>query len=193
MGHGCDGEPCRSLGPEWPTRARATVRLESPAFTPGEVQLELIWEAMQADPLKPLFWSDFAPATLGQWAELLHDDYVQAWVIHGPHGQLMGLAQVSGRRMTAWLKPLYGELDVYLLPGYRGRWAADAIRATTAYLLSQGYQNLLAYIRRDHRQSRRMAAHLGWFRVGLVPKYIPWQGVLYDAVLYSLKAPQEKA
>ena len=169
---------------------RGTIRLSTPVLWP---ELELIWEAMQADPLKPLFWSDFAPATLGQWAELLQDDAVQAWVIHGPHGQLMGLAQVSGRRMTAGRHPLYAELDVYLLPGWRGFLGAEAIRTVTNHLLSQGYQNLLAYIRRDHRASRHMAAHLGWFRVGCVPAYIPWQGQLYDAVLYSLKAPQEEA
>ena len=156
-------------------------------------ELELIWDAIQVDPLKPLFWSDFAPATLGQWAELLQDEAVQAWVIHGPHGQLMGLAQVSGRRITAGRQPLYGELDVYLLPPWRGFLGAHAIRRVTAHILDLGYQNLLAYIRRDHRISRHMAAHLGWFRVGLVPKYIPWQGQLYDAVLYSLKPPQERA
>ena len=162
---------------------RGTIRLSTPVLWP---ELELIWEAMQADPLKPLFWSDFAPATLGQWAEILQDDAVQAWVIHGPHGQLMGLAQVSGRRMTAGRHALYAELDVYLRQGWRGFLGAEAIRTVTNHLLSHGYQNLLAYIRRDHRASRRMAAHLGWQRVGVIHKYIPVDGVLYDAVLYQL-------
>lgn len=150
----------------------------------------MIWDAIQADPLKPLFWSDFSPATLEQWADLLQDDYVQACVLHGPDG-LMGLAQVSGRRLTTGRQPLYGELDIYLLPAYRGQQAALAIRTVTEYLQALGYQNLLAYIRRDHRQSRRMAAHLGWHRIGLVPWYVPWQGRLHDAMLYSLKPPQE--
>lgn len=155
------------------------------------LELKGLWQAIQNDPLKPFFWTDFAPRRLEQWAEMLHDEYVQAWVIHTTELGVMGMAQVSGRRMTANRQPLYGELDVYLKPEYRGRQAAAIIRTVTGYLLGQGYQNLLAYIRRDHRRSCHMAAYLGWHRVGVVPKYMPCEGRLYDAVLFSLMPPQE--
>ena len=169
-------------------RGVSEIRLSTPVFFE---ELELIWKAIQDDLLKPLFWSDFAPQTWEQWAEWMEMRTVDAWALHTPHGRLMGLAQVSARRETAGRLPLYGEMDIYLLPGYRGRLAAQAIRRVTTHLLDLGYQNLLAYIRRDHRQSRYMAAHLGWFRIGIVPAYIPWHGTLYDAVLYSLKPPQK--
>ena len=174
------------------SRAKILMK-ECPVLTLSDARdndrLRDLWDCIQDDPLKPLFWSDWAPQTLEAFiAAVQGQEY--ACVIQLSE-RSVGYAQLTGEKnWPGTHKVRAGELEFYMIPEARGVIALKALRLIIGVLRADGVTQLIAPVQRRHRQVRMLLSHMGCYRVGILPQWIPVAGVWHDAVLYSLLPPQ---
>src|ERR1041384_6409342 len=94
--------------------------------TPTLGQLQIWGEAMQNDPTRYLVYTDFMPTEFEEFLAPVQHGEIQVYLMHvGPE---VGGAFYLHDRGTDATGAAYAWLGVYILPPYRGSWAARAWR-----------------------------------------------------------------
>ena len=156
-------------------------------------QLTTLWEAIMADP-SPYYRSDYTPTRLETLVGQLGETVILVMGLIG--GEVAGGLWITREEgMPGTRKPMHCIVDLYICEPYRGQGAMALARAFKAYLLDTlGFPTFYAMIHPDHKASQYLVKQMGMYRVGVVPQYLPRQGIAEDVILYSMAHPvTEKA
>lgn len=158
---------------------------------PTQAQLLKLWDTLEHDPAHVWLRTDFSPTSFERFMQRLGKTDVL----------LLGLAgdTVAG---ACWLyretahpvtrEPLYCSVDLYICPPYRGAVGVALCHEWRRQIVEVfGFPQFFATIRPGNKACQHLVTVIGMTRVGLVPKYLPVDGQLVDAVLYAGVASSE--
>jgi hypothetical protein len=154
-------------------------------------QVHALWEAILADP-SPYYVSDYTPRFFQDLVGQLGRGLV---LVAGFVGDALagGLWLTRIEPFPDTQRPLHCVVDLYVLERFHGKAAFALARAWKAYLLTTiGFCNFYCTIHPAHKASRYLVTQLGMYCVGVVPAFLPRQGLAEDMLLYSMRAPQQK-
>ena len=160
-------------------------------LNPSVEDIAALWDAMRQDTLT-WYWTAWSPKSLEDLLARLGSQ------------ELVILATVDGQRAGACflnnlvvdpqtLRPLHCNVDIYLLPDYRGAVGlliGDCMR--DMILTRLGFRQFYVVIRLEHKASQQFVAKCGLYRCGIVPRYLPVGDAVVDVVLYAAVPPEER-
>ena len=152
-------------------------------------QLRVLWQAIIEDP-SPYYVSDHTPRTLGTLVGQLGETVI---LLMGMIGDEVagGLWITREEGFPDTRKPMHAIVDLYVMEKFRGRGAMALTRAWKAYMLETlGFPTFYCMVHPDHKACHYLVGVMGMYRVGIVPRYLPRNGVAQDVVLYSMAHPQ---
>ena len=159
--------------------------------TPTLGQLQTWWEAMQHDPTRYRVYTDFMPTEFEEFlAPVRHGDIQMYMMLVGTE---VGGAFYLHDRGTEDTGAAYAWLGVYILPPYRGPYAAQAWHLVRQACEYKGLHRIFAAIRGQNRAAQCFITRaMGFTRLGVYTDWSYFEGHLDRVCLYTLR-PQDQS
>jgi hypothetical protein len=159
---------------------------------PSFEDIALLWQAMCEEPLA-WYWTDWSPRSLQALVERLGSQ--ELLLLAHVNGSLAGGCFLNNIVVNPHsLAPLHCNADMYILPAWRGPMGVRIGTMMREMILSTlQFAQFYVAIRPEHKASQRFAARCGMHRCGVIPRYLPVDGVPRDIVLYAAVPPEEAA
>jgi hypothetical protein len=154
--------------------------------TPTLGQLQVWWEAMQNDPTRYLVYTDFMPTEFEEFlAPVQHGDIQIHMMLVGTEVGVPFTCIDSGTDDTG---AAYAWLGVYILPPYRGQWAARAWHLVRRPCEHEGLHRIFAAIRAQNRPAHCFITRtMGFTRLGSYTDWSYFEGYLDRVGLYTMR------
>jgi RimJ/RimL family protein N-acetyltransferase len=148
--------------------------------------LQIWWEAMQNDPTRYLVYTDFMPTEFEEFlAPVQHGDIQVHLMRVGP---AVGGAFYLHDRGTDDTGAAYAWLGVYILPPYRGPYAARAWRLVRQACAHEGLHRIFAAIRVQNRPAHCFITRaMGFTRLGSYTDWSYFEGHLDRVEIYTMR------
>jgi len=153
-------------------------------------EIAALWAAMRGDEMA-WYWTAWSPQSLDALlASLGTQELVILAKVDGALAGACFLNTIVAHPITR--RPLYCNVDIYLLPAYRGALGVRIGREMrTMILATLGFAQFYVVIRCEHKASQRFTAQCGLHRCGVIPRYLPVGEEAVDIVLYAAVPPEE--
>jgi len=154
--------------------------------TPTLGQLQTWWEAMQNDPTRYLVYTDFMPTEFEEFlVPVQHGDIQMHMMLVGTE---VGGAFYLHDSGTDNIGAAYAWLGVYILPPYRGPYAARAWRLVRQACEREGLHRIFAAIRAQNRSAQCFITRaMGFTRLGAYTDWSYFEGHLDRVCLYTMR------
>ena len=160
-------------------------------LTPSIEDIAFIWDAMRRDEMA-WYWTAWSPQSLEDLLARLGSQ--ELIIMATADGQRAGMCFLNNMVVhPQTLRPLHCNVDIYVLPTYRGAVGlliGDCVRNMILHTL--GFGQFYVVIRPEHKASQQFVAKCGLYRCGIVPRYLPVDDGVVDVVLYAAVPPEER-
>lgn len=157
---------------------------------PTDAVLWKVIEAMDSDPISDVSYTDLrlTPTT---WLEAIRSGSILPffWSLNEEVGGAYWLHDMGkdehGNITHAWT-------GMYHLNGYRGHKAAAAWQLTLLKIREAGIHSLFGACRISNTRAQAFVEQkMGYSKLGIFPKWMPFQGALDDVILYAIRQEDE--
>jgi len=154
--------------------------------TPSLGQLQIWWEALQDDPTRYLMYTDFMPTEFEEFLAPVQQGDIQVHLLLvGPEVGGAFYLHDSGTDDTG---AAYAWLGVYILPLYRGPWAARAWRLVRQACEGKGLHRIFAAIRAQNQPAHCFITRaMGFTRLGSYTDWSYFEGHLDRVSLFTMR------
>jgi hypothetical protein len=157
--------------------------------TPARDELQVWWQARQADPGKVIAFTDDGPQDFAELCDQIETGDFMFYLARDSAGDVMGAMWLHDLVRDADGTPRAGWLGTYVLLAHRGTRTTQAMwELVREALVVIGMQSVYIASHYANTRAHRVAEHhLGFYRVDLFPSFALFGGKPTDCLILSMR------